>query len=198
MTEYKNKRFNGQVVQFVVVLLASLFLNSCGEEVSPSSPRTSPPPDQFSAALPLPLQKIFNAGTLKAELVVDGGAPIALSIEANRVIGAVENLSAGNHTFTINYFLNNIPVATATTTGTIIAGVTTPISFTTIRYLDSDGDGFTNLAELESGTDPNTSTSRPPAEMPRFSANYVMSDVVGTTPFVGTSTSENYSLTTGL
>jgi hypothetical protein len=89
-------------------------------------------------------------------------------------------------------------VKVAETTQTVFVGVgtDTPVIFGLPVYFDDDGDGFTNLAELESGKNPNDPTDRPPAEFVRSSRNYVMADVVGSSFSVGESKSRDYRLIT--
>lgn len=178
-------------IQSNFLWISFLILAACGEGVDPQSNTLPTGSDEgagngFSVPLPARLQKIVN-GTLTAEVVLDGGAPIPLAVEANNVTGQINDLSVGNHTFVINYFVNGVLVATASTTGNITAGATTAIIFAanTIRYPDNDGDGFTNLAEVEIGTDPNNSADRPPAESPRHSTNYILADIIGISPAVG-------------
>lgn len=189
------------VQQAMIGLLSALllFLAACGQGVDPQPGGAGlEPGNNFSAPLPGRLQKQFN-GTLTAQIVVDGGAPVGLTVDlaGNTVTGQINDLSPGNHTFVINYFLSGVIVATASTTGTITAGGTTPIAFASnsIIYPDTDGDGFTNLAEIESNTLPNDPNSRPPGEGPRHSTNYVMADIMGISPVVGDATSTAYKTT---
>jgi hypothetical protein len=184
--------------------MLSLNLLGCGSAADP--PGTDMAGEQagssenFSTPLSVRLQKHLTSN-LTAEVIVDGGAPIPLTIDiaGKRVIGPVGDLSPGNHIFEIRYAINGVLVASGTASAVISAGQNTIVTITSLRYPDSDGDGFTNLAELEifgftsvAWNDPNT---RPLAEIPRFSANYVMTDAIGTSPTVGASTSKDYSLT---
>ncbi|MFY9268745.1 MAG: hypothetical protein WAO55_03230 [Candidatus Manganitrophaceae bacterium] len=184
--------------------ILSLTLPGCGP--SAESPGGGPAgegfgsPENFSVPLPARLQKHLTSN-LTAEVIVDGGGPIPLTVDipGKRVTGTLGNLAPGNHTFEIRYAMNGIPVATGAASATITAGQNTAVTITSLRYPDSDGDGFTNLAELEifgfTSVAWNDRNSRPAAEIPRSSANYVMTDVIGTSPTVGTSTSVNYSFT---
>ncbi|MBI3610169.1 MAG: hypothetical protein HY204_05650 [Nitrospirae bacterium] len=174
-----------------------LFLTACaqGGDPQPGGQGIASGND-FSVPLPLRLQ-IIVTGTLTAEIVVDGGTPAPLTVSATSVTGTINNLSVGSHTFVINYFVNGVIVATANTNATITAGGTTAITFASnaITYPDSDGDGFTNLAEVEIGTDWKNAASLPPGEGPRHSTNYAMNDVMGIPPAVGDASSSSYKAT---
>jgi hypothetical protein len=188
---------------FLSVALA-LFVVGCGSGSPSSTPTTTGPSgEDFSTAIPLLLQSHTVAGStnvLSATVSVDGGAPTALAVNltTKTVSGQIDQLSAGTHTFVITYTVNGVNVATASGSADIVAGATRPVAFGVPRYFDEDNDGFTNLAEIEIGTNPRSATSRPASEIPRFSQKYVLSDVAGGVLVGGSSSSASYTLTPGL
>ena len=180
--------------QVRIAFSALLFLlAACGQEVSTQQgAMVSETGKNFSAPLPIRLLKVFN-GTLSAEVAVDGGVPILLTIDpgGTAVSGRIDNLSPGNHVFVIKYFIaghgNKVMIATATTNATITAEAVTAVAFSLngMIYPDDDHDGFTNLAEVEVGTDPNNAADHPPGEWLRNSANYALNSVIGISSVVG-------------
>jgi hypothetical protein len=199
--------FSSRLLLSLSVVLA-LVIVGCGSGSTSNTPTTTGPSgEDFSTAIPLLLQSHTVAGSpnvLSATVSVDGGTPTTLSVNltTRTVSGQIDQLSAGTHTFVITYTITranvSVNVATATTSATIAAGATTPVAFGVPRYFDDDTDGFTNLAEVEIGTNPNLASSRPASEIPRFSPKYVLSDVAGGVLVGGSSSSTSYTLTPGL
>lgn len=185
-------------------LFLLLLTTGCGQDFDPGMEgEIGPAGENFSTPIPGLIGReklVLTPGELTAEVVVDGGSPTALDVDLDnkKVSGTIEDLSEGDHTFVVNYYINNVLVASGEQTAFIQAGTNTTVAIPSIRYPDSDGDGFTNLAELESGTDPLLASSRPPSEFPRFSKNYVLFDVAGLSFLTGHAESENYVLTSGL
>ena len=153
---------------FAFLNIYLLFSSGCGS--SPDSPRQPAgitPRGNFSAPLPGQLHSVSTdlLPSLSAQVSVDGGTPIKLTVDPsnNQVIGNIDNLSEGNHTFTITYTINTVVVATASATATITAGTNTPVAFTAnaLTYPDDDKDGWTNLSELKNGSDPINGSDQP-------------------------------------
>jgi len=141
----------------------------------------------ISASFPNGLQENILVN-LTAELEIEGIGTFPLSVDLDGtgdcgsagVCATVENIPEGNQTFTIRFLIGEIDVATANTTGTVASGASSLVlDFPAVSYPDSDGDGFTNLAEIEIGFDPLLASSRPPADSPRFSSSYILVDRVG-------------------
>lgn len=190
---------SGPLPLFTGILLM-LYLSGCGQTTE--SPRGDLGPnggERLSIPVPIQLQKHLSNGMLAQVVVVDTGQIFELSIDhsTRTVSGTISSVPEGAHLFELNFYIQGIKVATARTIATIVANSMVLISFASLTYPDNDGDGFTNLAELEAGTDANNAGSHPPAEVPRASANYAMSDVIGISPFVGTATNENKSISLG-
>ncbi len=190
----------------VAVLLSLFLLYGCGKTSNqPSSGSGSIAANgEFSSSLPQQLQK-HRAG-LSAEVHInkDDGTvsrtePLFIDPETHQLSGKVSGLPLGAYTFTIHYTLGGALVAIQITASVVSDNDSTPIAFDALTFPDDDNDGFINLAEIESGFDPTSADSRPLVEIPRFSANYVITDVTVSSPSErGTSSSVNYSVNSGL
>jgi len=115
--------------------------------------------------VPADVQKLtLGTGTLSAFVTIDGGSPIAMTIDPTGTGSAsatIPGLTLASHTVTITYEFDDgvgiLVVATATNTVDLTAGDGS-ISFVEADYdlasHDADGDGISNAAELAAGTDP--------------------------------------------
>ena len=175
---------------------------SCGGgDSNPHGASSGASSEAFFAALP-PLigTHLVRGGELRAEVTVDDGEPLALEVdEDNRqASGRIQGLSPGPHVFTVYYFINGVLVAVGTEAAMVQTGAGVAVTFSTIRYPDGDGDGFSNLAELEIfGLDSlawNDPALRPASELPRFSRSYTLSDTAGV-PFTSASRSQSLHYT---
>ncbi|MBI5747059.1 MAG: hypothetical protein HZA13_08665 [Nitrospirae bacterium] len=80
----------------------------------------------------------------------------------------INNVPAGTQTFTITFYNSSglIKLAQASTTGSVVAGQTTTIDVLQSQIdtsFDDDNDGYTNLDEVEAGSDPTDPNSFPQA-----------------------------------
>ena len=187
---YFPRAFLGMVMIFLAF--------GCGESSDHADP-TAWSTETFSASIPARIPT-YLLSDLTAEVRVDGGPAISLTVDTanGRVQGTITDLAPGAHTVEIYFYVSGVLVATGSTTATVVSGQATQVSFDMFYYPDEDGDGWTNLAELEVGTAWNDAASRPPSEIPRSSANYVLSDVVGISPVIGASLSTNYEEEVGI
>ncbi|NKE72420.1 hypothetical protein MNODULE_16840 [Nitrospiraceae bacterium HYJII51-Mn-bac16s-1-B09] len=137
-------------------LFLALFLAGCGQTGDRQTTIGPGAADNFSSPIPTQLQKLRTG--LNAKVIVDGGTPrvqivnLQVDTQNDRVIGTIPNLPVGQHTFEIQYFIDNALIATAPAiTVNIQANVDTPVPFNAgaLVYPDTDGDGFTNLNEVE-------------------------------------------------
>jgi DNA-binding beta-propeller fold protein YncE len=122
-----------------LICIGLLFLAGCGGH---SSGTVSVSPNSFSAPLPSGLSSIVavtsgsggsGSSGLTAEVVVDNTPPgITLKVDTvnKTVSGKIDNLSAGSHNFTINYYVNGVLIASINTSATITAGSTSQVSLT--------------------------------------------------------------------
>lgn len=207
------------VLTGLILILAAF---GCSSNVTQQETKRSPETEaiksaeNFSAPIPLALSRHLVTGDkLSAKLIIDKGTgtekTVTLTVDSagNKISGTVDNLKAGTHTFDIVYYIDSggtlVEVAAATQRVPVAAGPKTsptPVTFAAsdLRYTDSDGDGLTNLAELEIGTKYNDAADRPKTELLRSSQNYVLSDTMGVNPtegkttVVGESKSANYTL----
>lgn len=186
---------------FVILTCLSIILtiSGCGSNTTnqkingENKADNSKSTQNFSVPLPPSLSKHLVSGDkLSAVLIIDKGTKseqtrqLIVNHTTNKVIGTVDDLEAGTHSFEIVYYIDSggkpVEVATAKTNATVAAGpntAPTPITFagSDLRYTDSDGDGLTNLAELEIGTKYNDPADRPITDLLRSSQNYVLSDI---------------------
>jgi hypothetical protein len=152
---------------------------------------------------------------LDAYATVDGGPRHDLEVDTltNEVTGTIHDVPAGTHELKIIYFVIRSQletvVATVTKTVSVSSGKQTPVDVADDdldRNIDTDGDGFTNLAEVRSGTNPHDNADSP-SSPPTFavghgsfgdttSQNYAAKSIVGEA-MVGAASSTNYSVTTG-
>ena len=116
---------------FCALLFLSLFLIQCGKTQQHSNTGTVKSDGAVSLAIPSNLQKHRTGQGFSAQLVVDGSAPIEMTIdlENDQVTATTGALSPGLHTFVIHYFLDGTLVAAATSQAQIIAGQNTNIVF---------------------------------------------------------------------
>jgi len=158
----------------------------------------------FSTPLPKSLQKHRAGLTAEVEVLNESGTlvktvALAIDLETHQVSGRIDGLLIGNYIFTIRYHINGVLVAEQATTGIVNEDGETAIAFDALEFPDEDGDGFTNLAEVQFGSNPLVKSSKPPAEIFRFSSSYAMTDTVGSGAAVeGRSTSLSFIMISGL
>ncbi len=191
----------------MIILVSGCSSGGGGNHVSPITPGGGD--INFSSLLPSALVKYSGAGSkLSASVIADNKSPVDLSLDgaAGKVTGTIPDIPDGSHKFDVVYYLEDgagkkVEVIRGNRTVVINAGSAVNLEFSPkdLSYQDTDGDGFTNLAELGSGTGWDDMNSRPVAEVPRSSPNYVLSDSAdgspeGKTTVVGESSSADYTL----
>lgn len=191
----------------MIVLVTGCGSGGGGNPVSPGTPGGGA--INFSSLIPAPLVKYLGAGSkLSASVIADNKAPLDLSVDgiAGEVAGIIPDIPDGSHEFEVIYYVEDgagkkVEVMRGSRTVIATAGSAVNLEYgpKDLRYADTDSDGFTNLAELGSGTGWDDINSRPVAEIPRSSPNYVLSDSAagspeGKTTVVGESSSANYTL----
>jgi len=160
--------FNFSFVK-TILLFTSLFLvlttTGCG-----GGSESNPPPAEPQTTSSMQLPVGINAstlpvnGALHAYISVDGGSRQELSVDlgAQTVSGSLNGISPGNHIFIIEVvfiyndntevMLGSANISMDVSTGNNSLAVTSGDYDTTF---DDDGDGVSNLAEMNTGTDPN-------------------------------------------
>jgi hypothetical protein len=155
---------------YLALLLTVLALTLSGCSQSSNRDAGSVSNDTLSAPLPIALRALALDKTNLVVEVVDGsGAPQActnLSVDqVNGTYSCTVTLSGGSHTLSLIFSVIDPTYGTvqvATTSGVVVdvvPGQTTPADFTlaTLTLDDNDGDGISNLDELDAGTNPNSS-----------------------------------------
>jgi len=197
MDRYSHRGIRVSAV-LVLACLGAVLLAGCsggggGGENPPPSVSPPPPPvsstGEFSVAVPSSLLTYIQpTSVVRADLRVDNGTPANLTVDLNSktVSGQVGDLALGTHSFELTFYLDagstKIQIARSTAQVQVVAAGKFLVTFGPYIYFDSDGDGFTNLAELASGTAWNSPDDKPKADFPRSSANYVLSDTLGIEP----------------
>lgn len=123
-----NLRFSRALV--AITLLFSV--SACSSASDDSSAGMLGSEGDFTSSIPKEaMSHLCPNDGLSAQLVIDEGTPIDLAVDcaAGVVTGEVSDLPEGEYTFTINYFIDGVMVATASTTTNIIAGDTVAVNF---------------------------------------------------------------------
>jgi uncharacterized lipoprotein NlpE involved in copper resistance len=149
----------------LMTIVLALTLSGCNENSNQDEVTASS--DTLSAPLPNALNTlVIDETNLVVEVSVDGGVPQActnLTVnQGNETFSCHITLSAGAHTLILFYSVIDATYGTvqvATTSGInvdVIPGQTTPADLSTamLTYDDFDGDGISNLDELDAGTNP--------------------------------------------
>ena len=150
-----------------MMLVATFALASCSNQNDTAADTTQ---QTFTFKIPDTLlgSKVdLTAGTLTLTVSVDGvvNQTIIIAPGATDVTITLNSLDVGSRDITILFTYDLSPfgpldVATATQTINVVEGVDTPLSFVTSDFVtdifDEDGDGLSNLVELDetSTTDP--------------------------------------------
>ena len=152
---------------------------------------------------------------LKANIVIDNASPIELLVNPdNTISGTISNVTPGEYDLLITYYvvLSSLqtPLAIVKKSITVVAGASTQVTIADgdlDKNIDADGDGYTNLAELNIGTDPHNKNELPGGELILFtvangsyghsvSSNNEMKSRVGE-PLNGVKKSTNYTVVNG-
>ena len=182
------------VVSVFFIFFVAVALTSCSD-TSSSSDRAN------SMDLYFPVQMgLANSNavidSLQAYVTIDGGNPYQLTVDrtTSQVSGTISGVSAGIHNLVITYYVERpegsgeeVILATCSNTVTVTAGQTAEVIVTDDdlnRDYDDDNDGFTNLDEVRTGTDPLDPNS------------YVVSiDVTPTNLSIGLDTTQQFTAT---
>jgi hypothetical protein len=216
----QNRRWNGAMKRPIPITTTSFFLfcivliacTSGGGDDSSSTPQDKPDKTVSVTSNVPPSITLYQqpGSTLRAELRIDNGTPMSMTVSANKdkVQAFVNTLKTQDYTFTLLYqFYANgtgINIAQGEVIQNVTDGQNVHLVFSAFTYLDDDLDGFTNLAELAAGTDWNDILDRPLAEFPRNSANYVVADIMVPNPtkegsvVLGGAASANYAVSPNL
>lgn len=184
----------GCYVSFVCTVLLG-----CADAANNASRSTPEPAAQIQISIAVDeQQRLCGRGQVTASLSVDGvqGDNLTVDCAANQLNYSFSGIAAGPHTFDVEVSLDSVLIYRVSAQATLLAGTAHTLSFGNPQFIDSDGDGFSNLAELiafgrYSGAWLNASL-RPAADQPRFTKNYVVTDQMGETFAGGSSGSTSY------
>ncbi|TAK08903.1 MAG: hypothetical protein EPO39_03545, partial [Candidatus Manganitrophaceae bacterium] len=135
-----------------VLLLILFSLAGCGGGDSKDASSTGGPTPKFSLPLPkgilapLPDSDLI----LTARAVIDPGTPGARTVDltvdlaAGQVTGVIEGVPAGPHTVEIQYFMNQVQVATVTLNADVVPGRNNPLEIAPalIHYVETVSDAL--------------------------------------------------------
>lgn len=187
------KRISNNIIGLFIVSL--LFLSGCGGGDGDGD---------GDVTLNMPMPKDLAVVTESATAVLDpGGYSTDLTISGDTVSGTISSVPPGTYTLTITYTDTDTATTLATVTKaniSVSAGGTTPVAILEsdlFTDIDSDHDGFSNLAEVRIGTDPNINADAPAGGSPAFSAGggsfiNVSSASYSITAIIGESVAGNY------
>lgn len=207
----KNTRRLTLYVFFIAVLVGCGGSSSDGENSISHSDNNLSVRFAISRAFVAPL-----ITDLQARVALSDGASSELNVnkDDNTVSGNLMDVQAGVYDLTITYYVIQSSVevllATVTKTVTVVAGASTQFSVNNTdlnRNLDDDGDGYTNLAEVRSGSSALDRSEMPPGEPPTLSvgtgsfgnvssANFTIKSRLGEM-VNGSATSENFQILAG-
>ncbi|MCF6257475.1 MAG: hypothetical protein L3J98_12085 [Gammaproteobacteria bacterium] len=162
-----------KLCQCLGLLLFSFILTACGQSANPQQGVISD--DKLSAPLPKAITALLVDDTsLIVDVVVNGDTDNPLRVKnlavdtvdttAGTFSGDVSGVPTGTSTLSLVYSIIDPTfgtievIRTADITVNVIANEDTPADFSSaeITYTDTDGDGISNLGELDAGTDPRT------------------------------------------
>ena len=159
-------------VPFCSLGLSLLLLTGCGSE-STSGRSEVTVTDSNDMILNLAMPRLANVADGATASLTPGGQSTTLTISGDTVSGSISGVLPGTYTLSIVYTTGATTIATVTKGGiSVTAGSTSPVAvlesdiFTDI---DNDNDGFSNLAEVRIGTDPDNDVNLPDGGSPAFS-----------------------------
>lgn len=184
----------------LTALLTIAMLSACGGGTGTSQLNVGT--GQLVIDFPASLSKhLTDEMELKAKISVDSGTPVDLVVDrqAKTVTGTIKGVEKGDHVLLVEYIIVENGAEISIATGTINISVgdfeILALVFHDFIYIDGDGDGITNIAELEFGTDLADATSKPESHGIHGSTNYAVLDKpINSSIVVGTTSSANYSI----
>jgi hypothetical protein len=154
----------------IILLVILAMLSACGGGGGGGSD-TVGNDIKLNLVMPKGLALVTDSATA---LLTPGVKNTALTISGNTVSGSISDVSPGTYTLAIIFSACTITIATVTKGSiSVTAGATSNVAvldsdiFTDI---DNDNDGFSNLAEVRIGTDPDDDVNLPDGGSPAFSA----------------------------
>ena len=166
-----SKNMTRRVITFAITLTIIFLLSACGHQEDGKSESTVSY-DGKNMHLELAPPAIFKnvaINDLKANITLNGGDPIPLNVALdNTISGTLETIDPGDYVLVITYYVERslmlTKLATVTKTITVTSGEVTVVTITDadlIKEIDDDRDGYTNLAEVRSNTNPHDAADKP-------------------------------------
>lgn len=156
---------HGAVILSLLSILLACSSNEGGDTVTLDGDNM-----EVKFAVPAAVDSVVGAG-LEAEVSLNGADPIELTVDSvtNTINGTILGVSPGTHEITITYFImldgEKTVLATVTKSGINVTSggeaIVNIASGELDRTHNSDGDGYTNLAEVLANTDPHDASSSP-------------------------------------
>lgn len=145
--------------QLLVVLLVAFISNGCSSQ-SDASGDSLLEDDNVLFAIPESIMGARldqTAGNLTATISVNGDSPVSMTISDTMVMSTLNNIPAGQTTLTIVFTYDRDPfgplVVASATKSILVTEGTNSINFANEDYdtasFDADGDGISNLLELD-------------------------------------------------
>ncbi len=155
LASYKLFQARPPIRRYLSALIVAFILAGCGSQ---DESATDSSHQIISFKVPDVASKLDQTvGTLTATIAVNGGTPQNMTVSATDATVTLSNIPLGSTDFTIIFTYNLDPfgplvVASATRTINVTAGSNT-LTFANADYdtasYDEDGDGISNLAELD-------------------------------------------------
>lgn len=199
-----------RILSISVVLMFSLM--ACNDDTDTISH------DGKNLNLNLSLPEVLSSPPipdLRAYVTLNGGMRTELNVNAsdNTTSGQIPNVAVGAYQLRLVYFKviaqEEIMLATFTKSITVNKGQTTTVTVSSDqldRDIDTDGDGYTNLAEVLLGTDPRIKSDSPGVPLGfavahgsfgnTTASDYSMKSIAGES-LVGAAASTNYQVFAG-
>jgi hypothetical protein len=204
------------VLWLLAISLALLAGQSCSDGSSTSQNSGGVSHDGTNMSIKMyapPVIAALAITNLQAEAIIDENEPHSLTVDplTNTISGTIPGVPVGMHDLQVRYFVslsgNVVVLCTFSTQVDVVAGQSNPVTITDddlIRNIDDDYDGYTNLAEVRSGTDPLSPYDFPGGGSPivlagggivqkTSSQSYTIRQIVGSA-VAGNASSANYEV----
>ncbi len=167
MADIRRSNFSKTLIKPLAICMSLILLTACAQKEESNSSEGS------GLALPQLVQRmtIPSGGTLSATVTIDKGSSNASTHDmqvdtTNNRLSFSEKVTTGTHSFFIELFyrsssINKIRLVSATRTVHVASDQSINFNDGEFIYDDQDIDGFTNIVEIESGSDPFAESSKP-------------------------------------
>jgi len=151
-----------QLLKVITGLLLVVFIVACDREES--QPDNLENNNNISTALPKPFARLTNlkldSSNFEIRAIINNQiykvTNISVNDANNTFSGKIENVPKGDQKIQLQYYVQGVPVAESDFFNVSVQGGTTSnatVNPDAITYMDDDGDGYSNLTELDANTD---------------------------------------------